>query len=483
MCKGAFVFSGYTDQEIEAFKNDYQIPFEDREGCTEVKKLVLGLIQIDRHQRFGYKDIKMWLEDQRYDVRSKINAQYNDGNWPNPFRIFTKVKVDEREVEFRETCRNERELFEFITENEARWEAGKRLLYEGKFTRDLPACARGDLADYAQDCMERYRDGHEDKGLAVFLKEVYPVGPVVWKGKTYRSLKEVGDSIHESESLEVDGYFTLLQEAVLSDWVSRTTNLEIDEEMRQKQLKLIREIERTSANYPELAAFWYMNVYASEKSRGAAGGTVKSMDELLEHMFRSSREFYEDYSWCDKLLDRRSLGAELYGFLYGLGYQKKIDAAWKEIENSNCDMFEQVCKIFVLLDSIATEEKADRTGMYNFFLNYGPAGIATCVQRLVQEQGDAVYQAMDFKGRKALRAIERFEIQKADSVEEYYAQSMKLMEHVNFMKSMLQENPYLLKNGVFEKKGVICKKQIGHFCMAIFDRRAPLGFESLIKSH
>ena len=481
--RGEFVFSGYTDREIETFKNDYQIPLDDRAGCTEVKNLVLGLVQIDKNQRFGHKDIIMWLRDQGYDIRSKINAQYNDGNWPNPFRIISKVKVGEREVEIRGICHNERELFEFITEDSEHWEIGKKYLFEGKFTRDLPALARGDLADYAQECMEEYRNGREDKGLSAFLKGVYPEGPIVWKGKTFRSLRELGDSIHESESLKEDDYFTLFQEKVLSDWISSTSNLEIDKTVRDDQVKLIQQIEKMSVNFPELATFWFMNVYASEKSKGIAAGNVKFMSELLEQMFRSPREFYMDNSWCDKLLDRKTLGAELYGFLYGLGYQEKIDVAWKEIDDSNCDLFERICKVFVLLDSIATEERVDRTGLYAFFLNFGPAGIATCVQRLVREQGENVYQAMDDNGRRALYAIAHFEIQNVDSVEKYYEQCMKLMDHVNYMRSMLQDNPYLLEHGVFEEKGVICKNRMGGFYLNIFERQAPLYFMSLIESH
>ncbi len=452
--EGHFVFDNMNYEMQALAQESERLPLlrvdENRE---QLENLLNGLCRINSKQRFGYEEVKRWLADHNYAGGGA------EEEWPKAYRLLGDI------------YRDEQSMFEGITKDEQHWEEAKTMLYS-KIIEQFFMSFRTDLARAAQIADELYRAENRDKGLSVFLKNLFAPGPIVWKGYTFKSLAELGSKMVATQNPAA--YSELLQNHCISHWLSNTEGLKVDDET----LKLVDAIEAVSATEPEIACYWFGNSFAPEKMLQICNKKVSTIEELIEALFISPNDFYQTDGY-KKLLSRVD-GADLYGFLFSFGYKEAVDKEWEHLRQ--CDMFNKTTILISMMDNIAVKANVDPAIIRKFFVDYGPIGLATYTQKLVARTEDKVYMALDADGKQALAKISGFKAPATGNVDELFRAYTPLVESVDKLRRNLIENPHCILTGVYENKGVICCNLIGCFAFKIFERVAPLGFNAWIES-
>lgn len=452
--EGHFVFDNMNYEMQALAQESERLPLlrvdDNRE---QLENLLNGLCRINSKQRFGYEEVKRWLADHNYAGGGA------EEEWPKAYRLLGDI------------YRDEQSMFEGITKDEQHWEEAKTMLYS-KIIEQFFMSFRTDLARAAQIADELYRAENRDKGLSVFLKNLFAPGPIVWKGYTFKSLAELGSKMVATQNPAA--YSELLQNHCISHWLSNTEGIKVDDET----LKLVDAIEAVSATEPEIACYWFGNSFAPEKMLQICNKKVSTIEELIEALFISPNDFYQTDGY-KKLLSRVD-GADLYGFLFSFGYKEAVDKEWEHLRQ--CDMFNKTTILISMMDNIAVKANVDPAIIRKFFVDYGPIGLATYTQKLVARTEDKVYMALDADGKQALAKISGFMAPATGNVDELFRAYTPLVESVDKLRRNLIENPHCILTGVYENKGVICCNLVGCFAFKIFERVAPLGFNAWIES-
>lgn len=452
--EGHFVYDDMDVAMVTVAYRQGKIPLKKLDpNRAFLENLLNGLCKYDPTYRFGYADVKKWLDDHNY------TGGVAGEEWPKAFRMLG------------EEYRDERSLFEGITRDNDHWDEGVNLLY-GKFFENFFMSFRTDVARAAQRSDELWRKDDKDKGLAVFLKSLFAPGPIVWKGYTFNSLNELANKMVATKTPEA--YGEILQKQCISHWLSNTAGIKVDDETK----KLVDEIEALSVNEPELACYWFGNSFASKKYVKICDHEVSTLSELTEALFSSPSDFYQKDGL--QKLENKLEGADLYGFLYSFGYRSLIDKSWEELRRM--DEFNKVSVLFTMLDNIMTQSSTDAAKVRDFFMQFGPIGIATYTKQLLAEMGDKVYKALDVDGKQTLSKISEFFGPVCGTVEELFRGYNPLVEHVERLSKNIMDNPFCVMTGVYENKGVICTDLMGCFAFKIFGRIAPLGFSAWIEN-
>lgn len=416
----------------------------------QLENLLNGLCKFDPKYRFGYDDVNRWLADHNY------TGGIVEEEWPKAFRMLGGE------------YRDEKSLFMGITKDEEHWNEGKNMLYN-KFFENFFMSFRTDLARAAQVADEIYRGDDRDKGLAVFLKNLFAPGHIVWKGYSFNSLQELGNKMAVAKTPAA--YGEILQNKCISHWLANTEGIIVDEDTK----KQVDDIEALSVSEPEIACYWFGNSFAEERQLIICEKAVSTIPQLIEAMFTNPLAFYKK-GGLKKMLNRKD-GADFYGFLFSLGYKEIINTEWEHLKQ--CDMFNKTSLLISMMDNIAVKAGCDPIIVRDFFVKYGPVGIAVYTRQLLV-QNDEVYIPMDADGKQIISKITGFREPVSDTVEELFRAYTPLVESVDKFRRILIDNPFCVVAGVYDSKGIICTNLIGCFAFNIFERLAPLGFSALI---
>lgn len=452
--EGHFVFDNMNFEMQAVAQESERLPLLRVDPKREqLENLLNGLCRLNAKQRFGYEEVKRWLVDHNY------TGGHADEEWPKAYRLLGDAYHDEQS------------MFNGITQDAQHWEEAKNMLYS-KIIEGFFMSFRTDLAREAQIVDELYRTENPDKGLSVFLKKLFAPGPIVWKGYTFHSLSELAEKMLATQKPKA--YGVLLKNHCISHWLKNTEGISVDE----STLQLVEAIEELSNTEPEIACYWFGNSFAAKKSLRICNKTVTTIEELMQALFTSANDFYQTDGY-GKLVSRTD-GADLYGFLFSFGFREAIDKEWENLDR--CDMFHKAAILFSMMDNVASKSKVDPAIVRNFFVNYGPIGIATYTQKLVTQSESKVYTALDSEGRQILSKIAGFKAPKDGTVDELFRAYTPLTELVDKLRRNLIDNPHCVLTGVYEEKGVMCSNLIGCFAFFIFSTLAPLGFSALIES-
>ncbi len=452
--EGHFVFDNMNYEMQALAQESEKLPLMRVDpNRPQLENLLNGLCRLNAKQRFGYEEVKRWLADHNY------SGGTSDEEWPKAYRILG------------DSYRDEESMFRGITKDAAHWEEAKVMLYS-KIIEQFFVTFRTDLARSAQMVDEKYRANNRDKGLAVFLKTLYPAGSIVWKGYSFSGLEELGGKMVATQNPAA--YAEILQNNCVSHWLGHTDGINADE----NTLTLVKDIEAFSVESPEIACYWFGNTFAPEKKLNICGHTVSTIEELVNALFVSPSDFYQKDGY-DKLYDRVT-GADLYGFLYSFGYKNLIEKS--AVFSPRTEIFNKVSALLAMLENIAEDSGVDCTIIRSFFVEYGPVGIATYTKKLVERTQDGVYMPLDAESRVYLDNIFRFKNPSGESINALLKGYAPLIKSVEALRENLIENPHCILAGVYENKGVICTNLIGCFAFKIFGRFAPLGFNAWIES-
>ncbi len=450
--EGHFIFDNMTyEMQVLAQENERLPLVKNDPNREELENLLNGLCRINPRQRFGYDDVNRWLTDHNY------TGGGTDEEWPKAFRLLGDI------------YRDERSMFFGITKDEKHWEEAKEMLYR-KTIEQFFVSFRTDIARSAQIADELYRTDNRDKGLSVFLKNLFPPGPIVWRGVSFNSLRDLGSKMVATKT--PIAYSELLQNHCVSHWLTNTVGINVDD----NTIKLVESIESLSSAEPKVACYWFGNSFATTKGLNICNTFVTNLNELIGSLFSSPNTFYQTDGY-QKLLNRDD-GADLYGFLYSLGYKEIIEKVWENLKS--CDLFNKTVVLMSMLDIIATRAGVDTTIIRSFFTFYGPVGIATFTKRLVENN---VYIPLDADGKQILGRISSFNAPAVGTINDLFRTYAPLVDSVDKLRKNLIENPHCILTGVYDNRGVICTNLLGCFAFKIFDRMAPLGFNAWIEAN
>ena len=451
--EGHFVYENMNEAMMLVSVRNGKLPLTRVDPKREqLENLLNGLCKFDPQYRFGYEDVNRWLADHNY------TGGIVEEEWPKAFRMLGG--------EFRD----EKSMFLGITKDEEHWNEAKEMLYD-KTIEEFFKSFRTDLSRAAKVAEELYRREDRDKGLAVFLKSLFAPGRIVWKGYSFDSLQELGNKMVVAKTPAA--YGEILQKHCISHWLAHTEGINVDEETK----KLVDEIEALSVSEPEIACYWFGNSFAAKRQLTICEKTVSTIPQLVEAMFTTPLTFYKG-DGLKKILDRKE-GADFYGFLFAWGFRKVVDKEWEHV--GECDVFNKTILLLSMMDLIATKASANPVIIRDFFVKYGPVGIATYTKRLLG-QDDKVYVPLDADGKQAISRITSYHEPDSGTVDELYRAYAPLIESVDSFRRILIDNPFCVVTGVYENKGVMCTNLIGCFAFNIFERLAPLGFSTFIET-
>lgn len=446
---GGDIYENISDEQKKQFITKDIIPFKNnaKPGIEYIKNLVNNLCKRDFNIRFGYEDVNNWL----------LNPEYKgtENGWTRD-KVYYGVRGH---------YDSPSSFFEAATKNLTNWEDAKRQMFSGRFT-DFFRNFHPGYTTMVESIIDKKRLGEfsDDKGLAEFLKILYPDGPLVWKGLTYTSLSELAEIIQMTDSIDI--YSGMLSECIVSDWIKNTKTISLDE----NSLGVIERIETLAKNYPVAACSWFANAFAKTRRVEINREIISDIEGFFQYLFSDPVKYYkEDRLYY--LLDYKK-SEKLYGFLFSYGLYDIVMSSIRDIDKK--DEFEQILVLFNMLDVMSERLKSPSiTLVRDFFRQYGPLGIYEYTQQLIKNDIN-VYSVMD-SSNNLINTIMNFQYNENQSVDNMYKDCLRLVGLVEALEKSII-NPILVNAGVYGKKGIICNNAKGIFALEIYGKKAPIGF-------
>ena len=451
--EGHFVYDNMNNADIMDCIQSGKLPMKRQDPNREsLENLLGGLCQFSAKMRFGYADVNRWLADHDYTGGTGAAA------WPKSFNLLGKNYSDAAS------------LFFGITQDQEHWEEAKVLHYKNYFENFFQSF-KTDLARIAGRSVDKYRGSDRlDKGLAEFLKQLYKPGPIVWRGYTYESIRELADRMVNTKT--PSAYAELLTEKVVSDWLANTSGIDVTNEQKE----LVSHIEDKAGSYPETAVYWFGFAFSQKHTSTINGKGASDLGEALNNIFETPSVFYEHGGY--ETLTDRAQGQQFYGLLYSLGFGDTMEHAEKTY--ANYADFDKICVYMDILDQIADKVGVSTELLRSFFTQYGPYGYVLYLHELTNRNG-AIYESVDSTGKAALEKVASFKPASGVSIGELIPSYASLETFVLQMQRHLTDNPYRLLSGAYAYSGIMCKNMEGVCAFDFLGRRAPLGFCALLE--
>lgn len=414
---------------------------------AQLLNLLRGLCQSDPEKRFGWDEVCMWLKNHNYTGGSTAT-------WPEGISILDTP------------CTDAQSMFQAITASTHHWDAARTQLYNGTFT-DFFLPFHQELAFSAKNAAQTWQDIHPDKGLSVFLKKLLPSGPLAWCGMRFDSLEALAVYMQEADSSAA--LSELLRQECVSHWLDNTPDLNVE----PAAVELIGQIEDLSQREPALACHWFANAFAPRHHLRLYSSSISSIRELPQVLFQSPAAFYQRGGF-EKLTDR-SAGADLYGFLFSLGFRRIIDDTWKDIRSAGT--FDRFCELMLMLDRILVSADADPRPLRQFFVQYGPLGAAVYARELALQEDPPVYTPISSSGDTLLSRIREFAPPTSGTAEELLNAYMPLLELTRELSRSMSSNPF----DTGSSYSIRCSNLKGCFNAVFLDMSAPLGLPALLE--
>ena len=448
-----------------------------KDGYLLLNNVVDGLYQKDAKHRFGYEDVKKWLDNPNYKVQC---GSYKD--FVEPFKG-TDGKI----------YKNCEELYYGLAEN---WIRAIYYLYYGLIAYHFKINNDAELCIIATEIVEKeYPDCNQDGDIALFefcVKMFHDDAKLIWKGRVWDNLGELADEIEEASDEKIDFYINMLQKKIVSAWLKE------NKPFAEKNLKLITDIENASEEYPNIAIYWFSNIFSNKKAIKFDNMEFESIEQLILYIVENPCRFYFDNMILSQLLDIYN-SRKIYGFLcagdkkwnFGPIFKRYIPLLYKSKGILSAYIF-----LFCFLEEVSKYCESSNSTMLlskvrNFYYNFGPFSDYKEVYELVRKE--QIYECPDKKNR-CLEEISNYCLKQGETISEITTIYGGLKEHVDFLRNNMQNNPFLtsleyrcsmLEELIEEREHKIfrCNNLKGFFMYDFLGRKAPLSLESKLKVH
>lgn len=286
-------FAGMTDMQIlmQTINKKIEIP---QIINKRLATLIKGLTLKDRNDRWGYNEVKRWLNNEKVDLVEKTNKV--PGIKPYNFGRKHYYDLESLSMAFAEN-----------------WENAKKHLYRGMVEKNISQYGE----EYASQCIE-LKD-IEDKDVAVF-KLIYILNkdaPLCYKGELYNDIDSVGIKIAEHMDKFDENIIEMINNGCFMEYVN---NAGYDEVFINKMREITDLINAGSKEY------YYALMYTLNPSIGYTINDLKfdSLENFVSYLNSQSSDVIEELA--DELINDDIFQM----WIYASGYPKQL-MEWKKI--------------------------------------------------------------------------------------------------------------------------------------------------------
>lgn len=296
LATGSDPYEGMTDTQVLMQTLNYELNIPSSVN-PRLAKLIRWLTVKERKKRWGYNEIKLWL-----------NNKDNESYMPNPPRPDIKPYIFAG-----------RELYELdalalsLAET---WSEGVKHLYRGFLSEHLKQFGQ-DLASKGMDCAEE-RD--KDMGLFKLIYIMNPGAPLCWRGEMFIDLYALSASITKDLPNVNQNYLDLLTGGAL------TYFLEL-KGFDRNLIATVKKLMELAATDPGFAYFKLARILSDNNEFKYEHQSFFSPDELANYL-------YNQRSRIDKIAADLLDNKDFLAWLSHLGFSEHI-SRWQQIYKNN----------------------------------------------------------------------------------------------------------------------------------------------------
>lgn len=296
-------FEGMSDMQIlyQTINKTLDIPGSI---SPRMKHLIKGLTVKDRNNRWGYDEVKRWLEHEDVEVNEVKNFK---GYKPYNFNYNKYYGLDEISLAFAND-----------------WDKAKKHLYRGLVEKNIVQYGE----EYSVDIGEM-KDATSDDDVAVFsmIYILNPHAPLCFRGHVYADLQALGMKMYETmpslteldsePSEEYDDIMKLIKSGCLKKFIE---NNKYEEGFKNDLSEIIEKIESGDNNY------YYALMYLLYPEMGFDFNDKKyvNLEDFVSDL--ESQSSSEITRTCGRLISNPLF----FMWIYSLGYSKQVEE-WMSI--------------------------------------------------------------------------------------------------------------------------------------------------------
>jgi len=293
---GEHPFKGFTSEQIMKVTIMDTIAIANHIP-QQLSQMIKGLTRKDRKNRWGYDEVRRWLNGEDVNVAEEANT-----------RNIRPYRFDNQDFYTLE------DLALSFAKN---WNEAKKHLYRG-LTRDFVKQFGEEHMLRVIEC-EEMRD--QDQGLFQLLMGMHQNPPLCWKGQIFNGLEELGEAMNEKLPKTDSIYMELLQKGILLNYITHT-GAEASAPEFYAEVAVITD----QAHDDGLMAYYRLAFTLSGNSEFQYNGeTFSNVDALIDFLCERQNELDQNAS---RLLEE----PYFFAWLIQLGYESHLEK-WRSVIN------------------------------------------------------------------------------------------------------------------------------------------------------
>lgn len=286
---------------LHKFKNKVVIPASIGKRLS---MLIKGLTEFDSTYRWGYQQVKKWLNNEEVPLRD------TDPSIDIESRINVKPYSFEKEMYYKPEA-----LAIAFGQN---WESAKKHLYRG-FVSEWVKQFGQDIASDVMDCEE---EKNQDLGVFKLIYTLNNQAPLIWKGQIFKDLSSIGEAMY-SKLPQLDEFYLELFTSDAMDYYLEKLNFSKELVNRISELN---ELLKTSG---EIEKIYYDLMYIFYPDGG-----LKFEIKIFDTVEELAEYLYEQRKRVDEISDKLLKDPLFFAWLEKQGFIN-IVAEWRDMVHKN----------------------------------------------------------------------------------------------------------------------------------------------------
>lgn len=425
--------------------------------------LIRGLLNFDPNRRFGYEEVRRWLDGDK-SLYQSVDTFRSDEIFEKTIRINEKDCIDNEEV-VKQLC--------------SAWDKSIDVLFSGdlhqyyKFLlrREDEATALKRITDYVAGLDEKDENKlriQKEVGLTRAILFLSKKKCFCWRGKVYASPQQISDEMSKlnAQNGNKEDFYTLVSTDLLYEWLS-TVGVEKEEVL--EECKKMSEFARSSSMGARVAYYWMGYMFTPDRSENSYDG-CKTLDDIAIRLMAGASDLYRVENMLCCVEDPR-----LLGYLCSIGYD---GAAALFVTDAAIDYKKHYEMLFDMFDNNITDTRVKQY-MRNGYTVFGP-----CAYLTWWKYNLSIYEFNGKNAEKLRQNIDDLYIDSNDSIVRQRAAFAQLEQYYRVFKEYFKVNYLVGVTGVRRSVGkdcVCCDHLIGMLGYKFLDQDAPIGFKYSLK--
>lgn len=274
-------------------------PIHFNGGSAEYKRLVNGMINIDKKRRLGPKTAKKWCRNEVFGGE----ARQTDKQAKKTIKTLT--------VRFEEPILVAVDIAGLIEGIKTHWNEAVFLFQQGEFDRFLTQFD----ARWSELCAKYHKHTYPEIALFQLSMDLLADEGFIWRGREYSCLQELEDVWYGSKKGEED-VLTFLQRGQIEYYLKRKN-------ADEKQINYAADINRMSRNHPEEAVSQLFISLSGDNAFHMGDAVFYATEDIVQYL-------YENYEQLDDIVDNLMNNKKFEAWLTFLGMGRLLDEIRKK---------------------------------------------------------------------------------------------------------------------------------------------------------